>query len=324
MAAAICICAFVYLTFVGYGLVSALNRGRTLLLNVLVAPAAGASAIIIPALFLNRIGVPIRDFGWILLTAAAALSLGLIVRFRPVFPFRAYWPFLIVFAVAFFLTGRPLIEYGFNWVSFANGDMTFYTLAATRMFEHGFFSVPGYQQVVMDKDPSALMWFLYTAYNGAREGAELLLSLFMCAFHFDAFQLYMPMAVCTYLILISSAAALPLANSSKAVLALVVGGLMALSSLSSLAVLAQLAPQVLGWAIACAAVAMLSDLRPMAFGTLRLVQYGILLAVLLSGEAIVSPETLPFLALALLRPLRCPRAAPSAPVFSRWASCGRR
>ena len=48
-------------------------------------------------------------------------------------PLAEYGPFALIFVLGLLVTCRPMLEFGFDWVSYANPDMAHYTLGAAWM-----------------------------------------------------------------------------------------------------------------------------------------------------------------------------------------------
>src|SRR5271165_2918269 len=145
---------FFFWTFLGAGVLAALRFGKHAIRNLLLAPVVGASVTLLPTFWLNSLGLPVRAFaGWLGLALLIA-ACGLIVRFRPQFPWKSYWPFLVLFALGAALSLRPMFLYGFNWVSYANDDMANYVLAAERLYQHAYAYAPTVSEYLSDRDPS--------------------------------------------------------------------------------------------------------------------------------------------------------------------------
>src|SRR5688572_30389607 len=117
-----------------------------MLQGLLLAPAVGVAATLLPIFVLNQLGVPVATFSLPLTAVLLAASLGMLWWRRPLesvrryLPgLRLYLPYLAVFVASMLLTGWPMLEYGLNWVSFANDDMANYVLLAHRHAEQGYF-----------------------------------------------------------------------------------------------------------------------------------------------------------------------------------------
>lgn len=285
---------YVYWTFLGVGVLAALGFSRHWMRNVLLAPAAGASVTLLATFELNRLGMPVHDFGAWLGAALLALGVALFVIWRPRFPWRGCVPFGILLIAAAALTLRPMREFGFNWISYGNEDMTNYVLAAQRLFHHGYWDKPDPAVYTAGTDRALGLWFLHVE-QGMRSGSELLLAwLHSVAGHSDL-ELFMPLIGTLHLVLISAAAALVYRTAARRRAALLTVLLMAGSSLTTLGTLAQLIAQVWGIALAAATAAIL--IRPVdLLQGARRIRYGALGGLMLAALIVSYSEILPFLA----------------------------
>lgn len=114
------IALFIFWGVVGYAVLAALRIRRSSVQNMLLAPVVGVSATLLPVFWLNRAGLPIAHFGTVLAIVLFLMSIGTLWYLRPVLPWKQYYPFAAVLMLALFLTGRPLLEFGFNWLSYSN------------------------------------------------------------------------------------------------------------------------------------------------------------------------------------------------------------
>lgn len=284
---------FAFWGMVGFALVALLHTQRNLLQNALLAPVAGVAATVIPIFLLNRAGLPVARFGVTLAGALLLLSVLLIWQLRPLVPLRQYVPFAGVFMLALLMTGWPMLEFGFDWVSYGNDDMANYVLAAHRFLNHGFMDIPNLEDLLLGRDYSLSYWFMH-AVRGVRPGSELLLAWVISVTGLTGHQIFMPVILALHLVLISAAGALVHQSRRFRLSALATCLLLSLSALTSLGALYQLIAQVggLGLLGGCATVL----LRP--FSGVRVksaLQHGILGAILLSSLLIVYPEVFPFL-----------------------------
>src|SRR5947208_16712794 len=95
------------------GAIIACCHGRRMGVNeLLLSPAVGIAAAVIPLFTLSRLGLPIGK-------VAVPVAIGLIIaaaallwRWRPIVPWRTAWPFAIVLIGAMWLTARPMFKYG--------------------------------------------------------------------------------------------------------------------------------------------------------------------------------------------------------------------
>jgi hypothetical protein len=147
---------FCYLTVIGYAVLAPLNRADSPIRTALLAPAMGLAISVLPVFFINRFGMPVKDFALPLLSVTVISALVLIFVFRQVsvLPWRNYWAFAVIFLGAAVLTGRPMFDFGFDWLGFANDDMANYSLAAQRFYNHGLFDKPNIDDLIAGKDYS--------------------------------------------------------------------------------------------------------------------------------------------------------------------------
>ena len=148
---------------VGYAVVSVLNSRRNALRNVLLAPAVGISSTVLPVFLLNRAGVSVSRSALPVLIILLALSVGLMWRTRPPIPWRRYAPFAAVLLAGLTLVGRPMLDFGFDWISYANDDMANYVLGANFFLENAYPNVPDATRLVSGSD----YFFVVTAYSTA-------------------------------------------------------------------------------------------------------------------------------------------------------------
>lgn len=283
---------------IGYATLEVLPNRPNLIQNVLLAPAVGLAVTVVLVFSLSRLGLPVKQFGLIL--AIGLLLAGIFVLWRrrhQVFPWRRYLPFLGVFLLALLLTGRPLLEFGFNWLAYSSDDMANYVLGAQRFFNYGFSELPNVNDLITGRDYSLDYWFFH-AVTGIRPGSELLIAWVSSLTGLSGPEVFMPLILAFQLILTSAAGALVCQSRRLRRAALVTCLLVSFSALTSLGTLYQLIAQVSGLSLlaACATVLMRSY-RWVSWRSnlLRAALPGLLLA----GLFIVYPEVLPFLVLAL-------------------------
>src|SRR5579863_7412330 len=175
LAFALSIGVYCFWMFLGASLLFALRFGRHAVRNLLLAPAIGAAATLLPVFWLNRAGFPVRSLARPL-TAVLLIAAGVLWKLcvRRI-PWRACLPFAALIALAALLTLRPMFWFGFNWISYGNDDMGNYVLSAERLFDHGFFDRPPVAEFASGRDASDYYWFFHV-YLGVRCGADLLLA----------------------------------------------------------------------------------------------------------------------------------------------------
>jgi hypothetical protein len=298
LAFALCISLYLFWTLLGLGTLSAFQFGRHSVRNVLLAPTVGAVMTLLPVFWLNRIGFPIRVFGAWLGIALVLLTAMLLWFFRPRVPLRLLAPFAIMLAIAAVLTLWPMFQYGFNWISYGNEDMTNYVLGAERLYYHGYWEKPDLAVYAAGTDPAIGYWFLHVS-AGARSGADLLLAWFHAVAGRAMIELFMPLIGAFHLMLLSGVTALAYRFATRRRAAELTMLLFATSALTTMATLSQLIGQVLG--LSLLAVGAATFMRPLErLSSMRLIRYGVFGGVLISALVVSYPEILPFLAVPIV------------------------
>lgn len=321
----LCLGLFLYWWVLGYAVLRGLHATRSRVQDVLLAPPVGIVTLLIPVWTINRLGVPVGKFGWIvalvLLLAALALLWRLHRKGEPVLevPFRRLLPFIGVVGIALVATSRPMFLFGFDWVSYCNDDMANYCLAADRFYHHGFFEFPKPEHLIRGEYWADVFWFMHV-WIGQRPGCELILSWAMSVSGLNAHEVFMPVIMAMFLGLVTTASALVMFPSEVArrraageridptdedeadgnyTAAWITGFLVAVSALTTLGVMYQLIAQVVGLSLIATVSALV--LRP--FDNLtrnQLLKHGALCGIMGSGVLIIYPEILPFLGLPFL------------------------
>lgn len=285
-------------TLIGYALQAATYQRPNLTQNALIAPALGITVTLLPVFILNRLGLPVGQFASLLFIALLVLSLLILWRTRVVFPFRSVVPFALILLVALMLIGRPLLEFGFNWVSYGNDDFANYVVNAHRLTVHGYFDAPLASDILSGRQADLFSWQLYTL-RGTRIGADLLLAWVSTLTGVSAPGIFMPVIVAFHVCLLSAASALVYQSKRYPLPALITGIMLSVSALITLGTAYQLIAQVLGMALACAVAVVLfrsfAHLRNSA--ALRL---AILSGFVVAALMISYPEIMPFVGLAFL------------------------
>jgi hypothetical protein len=277
---------------VGRALLALLPARRGALQELLLAPAVGLALTLLLLFGLNRLGLPVRRFAWPL-TAALPLAAGLALwRLRPQLPLRRYLPFAGLLLAGLWLSGRPLLEYGSDWVSICNDDMANYCLGGQHFLDHGYFELPDEQELVGGRDYGLFYYFLHVTLM-ERGGSQLVLAWAAHLAGRNCLQVFMPLLLALHLVLLSAAAGLVCRRDDRAWPALLAGALLALSALNTLGVVFQLMSQVFGLALLAAGSALLfrpfADVRPR-----EAVHLGLLGGLTVAALALAYPEVLPF------------------------------
>lgn len=283
---------FSFWGLVGFATVSAFQTRLRVVQGVLVSPAIGIAVTILPVFFINRAGIPVKDFGAILLPVLAVIAATVLAIKRPLLPIKQLLPFIAVLVAALFFAARPMFSYGFDWVSFSNDDMANYCLGAQRFLNHGFFDKPNLSDLYGGKDYSLAYWFMHVA-GKSRSGSELMLSTVWAFSGLNAHQVFMPVIMALHLALVAGVGAMVADVGNTKRTPLIAMGLMAISPLTSLGALYQLIGQVGGLALlTAAATLMYRTFSDMQFFSLT--RASTPAALVFSAIFVWYPEVLPF------------------------------
>ena len=283
---------FAFWGLVGFATIAVFPPRLRVIEGLLVSPAIGVAVTILPVFFINRAGIPVKDFGGILIPTLAVLSVIILAIKRPIFPAKKCIPLFCILLAALVLAAWPMFSYGFDWVSFANDDMANYCLAAQRFLNHGFFELPNTDDLLFGRDYSLAYWFMHVG-SGARAGSDLMLSVVWSFFGLNAHQIFMPVIMALHLSLISATGSM-VANIGLSMRAIGVSmGLMAISPLTTLGSLYQMIGQVGGLSLLCAALTLLY--RPISTKSIaRFALSNISASLILAALLIWYPEIIPF------------------------------
>lgn len=289
---------FAYWGLVGLATITLFPPRLRVMQGLLVSPAIGVAVTILPVFLLNRLGIPVKDFGQILLSLLALISALVIYIKRPLFPVRRCLPFCAIFLAALLLAAWPMFSYSFDWISFANDDMANYCLAAQRFLNYGYFDFFNSVEFYEGKDYSQSYWFMHVK-CGIRAGSELMLSAIWSFSGLNAHQIFMPVIMALHLALIGGSGAMVSGRGMDKKVPMITTALMALSPMTTLGALYQLIGQVGGLTLLTAAVTLMY--RPQSLrGMSKLLQCCISAALVFSALFIWYPELLPFFGLGWL------------------------
>lgn len=287
LAAAVALAIFAYCTIVGLAVIYALGSDERPYLPLL-APAIGAAVVIIPAIWISQLGVAMAIAGPIELPALLLAAAIVLVRARRRIRLASYWPFAVILLAGFIACAWPIFQFGFNWLSYSNDDMSNYVLNAERLVELGWFTVPDFTAYNFNRDPTAIYW-LWTVDN-ERFGAEMFLTVWLTVLRVNGFQLFMPVMAALGMMQISATGALVYRTADKRNLALWATAFMAACALATFGLEYQLLAQVFGIGQLIAAVVLVCDL-PERNSWQRV----LLASIAVTGVAMVYPEVTPFL-----------------------------
>jgi hypothetical protein len=296
MALLLAACSFAVLCLLGFAFLIALYRSRIPLHLVMIAPAIGIAIVICPLLSLNRFGLPVATAEpAILVLEVAAAALILFANRRVLAATDLLWLAGCSLPIMF-LAGYPLLLYGWNWISYPNGDMLFYILHAARYFGHGFFAVPSASDIMHNLDPSAWAFFGEPVLGGLRPGTELLIAAVMSISRLEAQQVYMPLVVTASASVVCGTVAMVVSPICRRLpggrlAPFIVVALITFSPLLTETATAQLLPNLLGDTLVVSIIAALSGMQ----FSRDAYRSSILLSLLFAGLLIAYPEVLPLL-----------------------------
>jgi hypothetical protein len=195
-----------------------------------------------------------------------------------------------------FLTGRPMLEFGFDWLSFANDDMGNYCLLAQRLLTRGFFEPPAPDALARGLDYAGYYWTYHAA--GVRPGTDLLVAWLASVTGLSTQQVFMPCIVALHAALLAAVTGLVYRTRRHRPAAVLTAWLLAVAAMVSLGALYQVIAQVLGLALLAALAAVLLppgwSARPR-----HLLAQGVLAGLLGAGLLLGYPELAPFAGVAL-------------------------
>lgn len=281
---------FLFLAVVGRATLALCRWQPGVLRSWLLAPAIGLSVSVLCVMVLNQAGLPVRSFARPLTIALGIASIGILVWRRPVFPWRALLPFILVAIFSLGWTGWPMWRFGFGWLSYVNDDYVNYCLAAERFKDFGFWRVPTMEELA-GRDITQYYWFMHVP-GLMRFGSEITLSWVSAVSGVKSLGAFMPVILGFALMQLSATAALVLHRGRWRRWALVTVALLAVSPLFMLGTLYQLFAQVGGVGLAIAATAILTARLPST--RRRLLPHSLALAIIGAALAIFYPEVSAF------------------------------
>ena len=286
---------FVFWWLIGYATLAIFPARLRIIQSSLISPAVGIAVMLLPVFLINRLGIPVKNFGQFLLLGLLFFSVLVILIKRPLFPSRKLLPMITVIIAGLALSAWPMFLYHFDWASYANDDMANYCLGAQRFLENGYFDLPNLNDLNTGQNYSLAYWFMHAA-GGMRSGSELTLAVFWAATGLNAHQLFMSVILALHLSLICSTGALVAGNKFPKKAPFVTMFLMAISPLTTLGVQYQLIGQVGGLALLCSSIVLFYRGMP-ARPLCRLIVSNIAGGLSFSALLIWYPEVLPFLGL---------------------------
>lgn len=76
---------FAFWAVLGYAVITVFSPRLRILQGILISPAVGIAVSVLVVFFINRAGIPVKDFGWWLVLSLAVLSIVVLVIKRPIF-----------------------------------------------------------------------------------------------------------------------------------------------------------------------------------------------------------------------------------------------
>ena len=286
---------FILWMTIGYGLLTISKPRLGLIQGVLISPALGIAVTVVSTFAINRAGLPVKDFGSALIIVLVVLSCLIFYKFRPYFPLFRLKACAGILLIAELLAGWPMLNFGFDWIAFANDDMANYSLGAQRFLNNGFFSAPRLDTLFAGIDYSQIYWFMHAGAD-TRAGSELLLALLWQVTGYNAHEIYMPLILSLHLALVCATGAMVAGLQFQKKTKLLAMALASVSPLATLGIVYQLIAQVGGLALLCAALTLMCSPRPFS-NSLKFFTNLSCPLIVFSTIFVYYPEVLPFFAL---------------------------
>lgn len=286
---------FLYFSTVGYAILQVAPSRLKPALNLLIAPAVGLCATLLPVFYLNRFGIPVKDFSIPLTLTLLALSVLVLWRSRLIIAPRRVVTISILGIVVLLLTSWPMLFYGLDWVAVANDDMANYCLAAQRFYHEAFFDKPNIQDIINGSNYSQAYWFMHVA-GGVRPGSELMLAWAWGVTGIEAPRIFMPMISALHICLAFAVSGLAGMATKKRWAWLIALLLFAINPLSSWGVHQQLIGQVGGFLLLVVSISLLFRNNRMS-PPVPTAKDIIIPVLVICGLLIWYPEGVPFLGL---------------------------
>jgi hypothetical protein len=241
----------------GLATLAALRANIRELRVVLTAPMLGTAMTVIPLFVVSNAGISMRVGAppvWLVLLAGSLLALAV---WRPRPPAAAA-PVVGVALVGALLVGRPMFQFGFDWIANANGDMAHYVLSATQLLNHGLQTPVDFRALADNRGFATSAQEL--TLRGLRPGTNITLASLAAISGRQPAGLYMPMSIAIMMGSVCAAGALAMQASRRWWAASVAGVLLIVSPLAAYGVLQELLPQDWGLGLAASLFAWL--MRP--------------------------------------------------------------
>ena len=297
-AIALTVAIFIYLFIVGGAIYFLAGNQEKIERFIYIFPALGLAASVLTVFTLSRVGIPVFDFANFL--SLATLTAAILIWFKNLSSFKLPNSLALIFILGFALclTAYPMVVYGFNWISYGNDDMANYSLSAQRFLQHGFYYYFDPEKFKLGLYYPSIFKFMHVDRH-QRAGSELTLAYVSGVSGLNVHQVYMPLMIALYLVLVSAAGSLIEVKGKSIGSRNVVCFLTCISPLTILGAMYQLIGQLGGLAMMTACVALLAELRPSVTARETITKtFNFLLMFV--GLLIWYPEVLPFLGLGYL------------------------
>jgi hypothetical protein len=229
----------------GLSIFAILRSHTNFYLRLLISPALGMAISVVCLFTLSRLGFSIKAVAFPLFLFGILLAVYFCVFKKITWKRRAFGQLFILGMVAIIPFAWPFLKFGFEWLAFVNGDMSYYSLSSSRFLNYGYAEMPASGNIYDDSDHSLAYWY-FPNELGHRSGADLLLAQLVSVTGLTAHQVYMPLISACHVCVTAGAGALALLGSRRWVTALWATALAALSPLLTLEVTMQLLAQAIG------------------------------------------------------------------------------
>lgn len=223
----------------------------------LTAPVLGSALTLVPLFVLSNAGAAMETVAPPVWVALLVVSLVVLAWHRPRLSL-AVAPVFALCLLDLVLLGRPMLQFGFDWIANANGDMAFYVLSATHLVGDGLQSPVNTDGLANNQDFASSAQGLTLA--GLRAGTQVTLAGLAGTTGKPPVALYMPMSLAVAMSGICAAAALAMQASRRWWAASVAAALLVVSPMAGYGLLQQLLPQNWGLGLLAALFAWL--IRP--------------------------------------------------------------
>nr|MBA2385112.1 hypothetical protein [Actinomycetota bacterium] len=223
----------------------------------LTAPILGSALTVVPLFVLSNGGAPMETAAPPALALLLAVSVVVLAWRRPRLSL-ALAPVGALCLLELALVGRPMLEFGFDWIANANGDMAYYVLSATHLVGDGLQSPVNVDALANNQGfPSSAQGL---SLSGLRPGTQITLAGLAATTGKAPLALYMPMSLAIAMSGICATASLAMQASRRWWSAAAAAALLVASPIAGYGILQQLLPQNWGLGLAVALFSWL--LRP--------------------------------------------------------------